>query len=198
MMKSGIYKITVPREGKPDLFYVGQSVDIGVRKGSHRSYLQLGKHGNTRLQRAVDKYGAWELDVICYAPAQQLDWLEQAFLDRYYHTSECMNLAMYCDHPLRGRKVRRSKEHSASIASWQKDRSPYVLWYHQAHGYRYAKQWQLLEEFPGLSKSHLNRVKQGHRRTTQGWSAPLVPYQKVLLSSEERGRRIVEGRKKAK
>ena len=185
-MKSGIYKITVPRKGKSDLFYIGQSIDIGVREGSHGSYLRLGRHDNSRLQRAVDKYGVWNLEVICYAPAQQLDWIEQAFLDRYYHTPECMNLAMYCDHPLRGRKVHRSKEHSASIANWRKDKSPYVLWHHPEHGYRYAKQWQLLEEFPRLAKSNLNGVKQGHRRTTEGWSAPLVSYQNVLLSPEER------------
>lgn len=197
-MQSGIYKLVVPREGKPDLFYIGQSIDIKVREGSHRSYLKLGNHGNTRLQRAVDKYGTWDLEVICYAPKRSLDWLEQAFLDRYYHVPECMNLARYCDHPLRGRKIVRSKDHGAAIAEWQKAKSPYVLWHHPEHGYRYAKQWQLLDEFPGLSKSHINRVKQGYRRTSQGWSAPLVPYQKVLMSPEERGRRISEGKLKAK
>lgn len=50
----GIYQIINSKNGK---YYVGSSKSIYNRIYNHKTNLRLGKHGNTHLQHAWDKYG---------------------------------------------------------------------------------------------------------------------------------------------
>lgn len=52
-MRSGIYTFTAPSGGQ----YVGSSTDIVRRIRVHRLDLRNGRHPNSTLQRAFDKYG---------------------------------------------------------------------------------------------------------------------------------------------
>lgn len=53
-MKTGVYTITNTTDGK---VYVGYAKNIHARLRAHKYYLREGKHANSYLQRAVNKYG---------------------------------------------------------------------------------------------------------------------------------------------
>src|SRR4051812_36433186 len=53
----GIYEIGVERPEGGALVYVGQAEVIERRQREHLRRLNLGKHENSYLQRAFDKYG---------------------------------------------------------------------------------------------------------------------------------------------
>lgn len=81
MCKSGIYTITNEIKGKG---YVGSSINIPSRWASHKSSLRRGKHRNTLLQNAWNKYGesAFRFDVLEeVADIAKLKQREQIWLD---------------------------------------------------------------------------------------------------------------------
>ena len=51
---SGIYKITCTSN---KMFYIGSAVNLRNRWYEHRKHLRSNKHGNSKLQRAFNKYG---------------------------------------------------------------------------------------------------------------------------------------------
>lgn len=55
VIKSGIYKLI--SKLKPDMFYIGSSINIKNRFGRHKSNLKTNKHDNPILQNHVNKYG---------------------------------------------------------------------------------------------------------------------------------------------
>ena len=101
LSKAGIYRIAVSRGNKLDLFYIGQTRNLKNRKAAHLSYLRGGYHGNSRLQRAFDKYGenafTFEVLLICEPTASIMCLYEQAIVDSYdrallYNINlECVN-----------------------------------------------------------------------------------------------------------
>lgn len=101
MDMAGIYRMKVERGEEPPMFYVGQAVSLGGRKAHHFRFLRNGKHKNTRLQRAFDKYGAgaftFEILLICQRDKKILSLYEQAILDShdpaalYNVNRECVN-----------------------------------------------------------------------------------------------------------
>jgi hypothetical protein len=56
------------------------------------------------VQRAFDKYGGLVFEVVCFAPVEQLDWLEQCFLDVHVGSPSCMNLSGCAEATMRGYK----------------------------------------------------------------------------------------------
>lgn len=87
-MRSGIYRLVIGTR-----YYYGRSVNMRTRFTQHRNDLINGRHRNPRMQRTYDKYRQIEFQIVCYAPADTLEWLEQAFLDRYISDENCMNIA---------------------------------------------------------------------------------------------------------
>ena len=86
MKNSGIYKIENKLNGK---MYVGLTNNIDRRWGEHRKNLRQGKHVNTHLQSAVDKYGIenFTFDIIeqcCVSDLvkRELYWIE------YHNTND--------------------------------------------------------------------------------------------------------------
>ena len=79
-MKSGIYKIENKVNGK---VYIGSSNSIKRRWQKHKALLRHGKHQNSHLQAAWDKYGEdnFSFSVIELCPIDQLISREQYFID---------------------------------------------------------------------------------------------------------------------
>jgi group I intron endonuclease len=81
-MKSGIYLIENLVNGKK---YIGQSLNVSLRKGKHFSALRNRKHENIHLQRAYDKYGEsdFSFKVIEFCEIDDLDSREIHFISEY-------------------------------------------------------------------------------------------------------------------
>src|SRR3990167_30376 len=79
-MEGGIYKIINTVNGKQ---YVGSAVNLIQRKWKHWSALKRGKHDNSYLQRAWNKYGevAFEFRIVGMCPSEKLIELEQEVMD---------------------------------------------------------------------------------------------------------------------
>lgn len=79
---SGIYSIVNILNGHR---YIGSSMNIHQRLASHRSKLRTGKHNNTHLLNAYNKYGEDKFKVqileICSKVRDTLMFLEQKYLD---------------------------------------------------------------------------------------------------------------------
>lgn len=101
----GIYKL-VNKATKQ--CYVGQSQRAQKRIKEHFRLLRWGKHPNSHLQNAYNKYGAenfyGEIEVECAAP-DQLDALEEAFLkgDAWFDEQTVYNIADFAKAPMRGK-----------------------------------------------------------------------------------------------
>lgn len=82
-MTCGIYRITNTINGK---VYIGSSVDVRGRFNSHKSDLKLNKHGNSRLQRAWNKYGeqAFVFEIIEECAPDTVRSIEQRYLDELF------------------------------------------------------------------------------------------------------------------
>ena len=82
MSVSGIYCIVNIVNGKR---YVGQSVDIELRKRGHFSHLKCGIHDNSYLQASFNKHGidSFEFRVLEEVPIDMLDIRERAWINYY-------------------------------------------------------------------------------------------------------------------
>ena len=93
-MTIGIYSITNRATGD---WYVGQSRNIEKRWRKHRNALNRGNHPVPRLQSAWNTYGseAFVFDVVAVCSIDELDALEQAYLDMHpaYNTALVAGLA---------------------------------------------------------------------------------------------------------
>lgn len=118
MAQSGIYYITNLANNK---CYVGSSYDLAFRKKIHFYLLRKGKHSNTHLQYAFNKYGEinFTFDVVEEVPRDQLIEVENQYLTLakalpfFYY-----NICYYADSAMRGKKF--SKEHRQKLSESQK------------------------------------------------------------------------------
>lgn len=79
-MNSGVYVIAQKSTGK---LYIGSSVDVAARLVWHRGMLDLGRHDNSHLQNAWNKYGpeAFVFSAQEFCSAEECVKLEQKYLD---------------------------------------------------------------------------------------------------------------------
>jgi len=82
---SGIYCWTHIKSGKR---YIGQSLDVFVRKVDHERGLNKNKHFNDHLQSAWKKYGknCFEFSVLEFCPKEILNWREVEWINKYKST----------------------------------------------------------------------------------------------------------------
>lgn len=106
---SGIYQIKNVVNGK---LYIGGSVSLGDRLSRHKIELREGKHKNSILQNAYNKYGAsnfvYSIRLIC--PRKDVLKYEQAHLDKIKPE---YNIALDAQAPQAGRTL--SKEHREKL-----------------------------------------------------------------------------------
>lgn len=101
----GIYKIVNKATGQ---CYVGQSQRIEKRIKEHFRLLRWGKHTNSHLQNAFNKYGAdsfyGAVEIEC-ADLNELDMLENAFLKKeaWFEEPTVYNIADFAKAPMRGK-----------------------------------------------------------------------------------------------
>ena len=84
---SGIYQIRcIPT----DKIYIGSTVNLRSRWGRHQRSLRQGKHANSHLQNAWDRYGeaAFEFSVLEYVDKAALLDAEQKWLDESRRTDK--------------------------------------------------------------------------------------------------------------
>lgn len=87
-MSSGIYKITI---GK--WFYYGQTTSFNRRRREHIVRLKQGKHPNSILQNAYNKYKTFEFQECAYEKdSDLLTELEQLVIDEWFGKPNCANL----------------------------------------------------------------------------------------------------------
>lgn len=79
---SGIYRIRNIKNGK---CYIGSSVDVYRRWGSHKSLLRRGKHHSVHLQNAWNKYGEefFTFEILTLCPKNKTEEFEQFYLDGF-------------------------------------------------------------------------------------------------------------------
>ena len=119
--QSGIYKITVERLDRPNLFYVGQAKDLRFRFYSHTYFLRHGKHVNKKLQRAYNKYGKdkCKFDILLICGVEMLDFYEE----RIIKSLDCPEMCNVFKEVVRNSKgVRLSEETKAKISAANKGR----------------------------------------------------------------------------
>ena len=83
MRNCGTYKIQ--SIAKPTLCYIGSSINLLQRIGTHRCHLIKGTHQNKRLQEHSDKYGIDDLvfTILLECEKNVLIKTEQFFIDAY-------------------------------------------------------------------------------------------------------------------
>lgn len=103
-MKSGIYLLRNVVNGK---FYIGSAMNTTKRKSEHFGFLSRGCHPNVHLQAAWNNYGrdSLEFDVIIICEVEHLLKIEQGFLDMYWGTEQCYNMARSAKSPSLGRTL---------------------------------------------------------------------------------------------
>lgn len=89
MNNSGIYKIYW--QNNP-YYYYGQAVNLNRRKSTHLESIKKGKHRNPKMQSIYNKYGDFIFEPIVYADYQDLNSIEQKYLDKYFNDEFCCNL----------------------------------------------------------------------------------------------------------
>lgn len=112
---SGIYVVRNTVNGH---FYVGSSVrSIRCRRNHHFNRLQAGKHSNSRLQAAWNKYGraAFVWEPIALVGSRDVRAIEERLLARLVGLPTCYNLSRDANGSPLGTK--RSEETRAKIAA---------------------------------------------------------------------------------
>ncbi len=72
--------------------YYGQAVNFKHRASSHLRTMRMGKHKNPRVQAVFNKYGEPNIEIIVYCTIEDLDMMEQIFLDTYHGMRFCLNI----------------------------------------------------------------------------------------------------------
>lgn len=84
-MKTGIYGIRNTKNGK---WYIGQSIDIPLRKTVHFSYLRNNRHCNTHLQLSFNKHGESSfVFLILEEVAENMMDVREQILIQYYEST---------------------------------------------------------------------------------------------------------------
>lgn len=72
--------------------YYGQAVNFKHRSSSHLRTMRMGRHKNPRVQSVFNKYGDPKIEIIVYCSVEDLDKMEQIFLDTYHGLPFCLNI----------------------------------------------------------------------------------------------------------
>lgn len=76
MSKSGIYQILIGEKG-----YIGSTNNLTRRKQEHKTLLKTNKHCNQKLQNRYNKYKLFEFKILCECSVEDLDKLENQYID---------------------------------------------------------------------------------------------------------------------
>jgi len=113
MKIGGIYCIENILGGKK---YIGQAIDLRKRKSQHFYNLKIGRHENSHLQNAYNKYGrvVFEFKILLYCEQFEFTRYEQFFVD-YYGKENLYNICLECVDSSFG--TRRSEESKLKMSN---------------------------------------------------------------------------------
>lgn len=83
-----VYKITIG-----DYVYFGSTMCFKKRKQQHLYALKRKKHGNPFMQKAFNKHGYANFDVMQIVDEEEVIAVEQMFIDEHYGNKQCMNIS---------------------------------------------------------------------------------------------------------
>mgnify|MGYP001611756157 FL=1 len=120
-MTEGIYRIVNLETGD---FYIGRTVDLRARENKHWRDSRNGTNSCRRLQAAWDQWGedAFEFEVLMTAEdasIEDMEALEQAYLDTFVGRPECYNDTTDARVPdEEGRKRARKTQKEKGLGVW--------------------------------------------------------------------------------
>lgn len=79
---------------KPDLVYIGQSVDIEDRFSSHKRLMESNKHYNFKVQETYNKYGLPTLNILEKSDVTILNELEILYINEFDAINTGLNLTI--------------------------------------------------------------------------------------------------------
>lgn len=86
----GIYRIFWDNN---NYFYYGQALNFYRRRKSHIHAFKYKKHKNRKLQNVFNKYGIPEFEIVAICQVNELDALEQKYIDLCFNKKYCCNLS---------------------------------------------------------------------------------------------------------
>lgn len=100
-MTTGIYALYWEL---PDLIYIGQSINIKNRYSDHLSLLSRQIHYNRKIQETYNNYGQPSIHILKESRCEDLDTLEQLYIDEFNSVKDGLNIAVGPVSTLRGTK----------------------------------------------------------------------------------------------
>ena len=160
-----------------DRTYIGSTGDISRRFTEHKNQLKRGVHGNKQLQNIVNKHGIKALrfePLVACNSLQEVRDLEQAFLDKYYSESFCMN------------------ECSSAVGGGQVN--PQIFKFLNLDGSKFeGTVFEFCNTYKDTDKSALWKVMKGQKKSYKGWFNEEIGYlprrgSKVCIEHETLGK----------
>lgn len=156
-MNSGIYKIENIINSK---IYIGSSSKLNIRFNTHKHDLKVGRHGNSYLQNAWNKYGekCFKFSIIeIVKDVKLLEEREQYWCDFYSKTNELYNIRI-CSNSNIG--LKRSAESRKKMSEAHLGKPSNVLGIKHTDEARYNMSLSHLGKSSGMKgKKHTDKAK---------------------------------------
>lgn len=183
--QSGIYVVVNSVTGA---FYLGSSVDLDGRMRTHLRDLGKGRHYNSHLQAAFNKYGAaaFTTEAICFVDASELHATETRLLQRVVRRPFCYNVAIDAGAPARG--LERSETHRRRLAAANAGQKPSPLAIARSIAARLGKPF---------SEEHRANLKRAHKGISAETREKMNETHKAWRPSPEHARKFTEAARQA-
>lgn len=102
-------------------FYVGQAQNFNRRKAQHLYEIKNQKHSNSKLQNVYNKYGEPQFQILEYCEVEELNTIEQWYLNEFIGKENCLNIASFAEASARG--LKRSEEARKKMSEARKGKN---------------------------------------------------------------------------
>lgn len=186
MKASGIYKIYW--ENNP-YYYYGQAVNLQRRKSTHLESMRKGRHRNPKMQSIYNKYGDFIFKPIEYAEYEELNTVEQKYLDEFFNDEFCCNL---CPNSFSSKGRVYSQETLMSIREARKNRVKLIGELNHFYGKTHTEETKrkisesrIGKKFPKLSESKkgIKASDETRKKMSKARSYGGAPLAKTILDT---------------
>lgn len=186
MTASGIYKIYWSNN---PYYYYGQAVNLQRRKSTHLESMRKGRHRNPKMQSIYNKYGDFIFEPIEYAEYEELNTVEQKYLDEFFNDELCCNL---CPNSFSSKGRVYSEETLKSIREARKNRvkligdmNPFFGKTHTEETKRKISESKKGKKFPKISESRrsIKVTDETRRKLSKAKSYGGAPSARTILDT---------------